>query len=349
MMLEPMLTPRQKAAVIVRLLLANGQSISLEQLPPNAQAALAHEMALMGMVDRDTRDRVIEEFCESLEQVGLTFPGGIDGTLEMLDGTISRDITDRLRRMAAMTGHADPWDRIAAMPVAQLCELALGEATEVAAVMFSKLPVPKAAEAFGMMPPERARAIAYAMSMTGGIEPPALRRIGVALLQAAETLPAPVLDGGPIEKVGAILNFTTSGTRDEVLVGLDQDDADFANEVRKAIFTWANIPKRIDPRDIPRIVREADQQALLRAIAGAKDANRASAEFILGALSSRMADAIREDVETLGRVSQNDTEDAMSEIVAGIRRMEDAGDLFLIAGEVDEPEGDIVIKTSGAN
>ena len=97
MMLEPALTPRQKAAVIVRLLLSDGEQISLEQLPPSAQAALAHEMALMGMVDRTTRDRVVEEFCESLEQVGLTFPGGLDSTLDMLGGTISRDITDRGR------------------------------------------------------------------------------------------------------------------------------------------------------------------------------------------------------------------------------------------------------------
>lgn len=348
MMLEPALTPRQKAAVIVRLLLSDGEQISLEQLPPSAQAALAHEMALMGMVDRTTRDRVVEEFCESLEQVGLTFPGGLDSTLDMLGGTISRDITDRLRRMAAMAGQSDPWERISSIPARQLAELALAEATEVAAVMFSKLPVPKAAETFSLMPPDRARHIAYAMSMTGGIEAPALRRIGVALLQAAEALARPAIDGGPVEKVGAILNFTPSGTRDEVLTGLDQDDADFANEVRKAIFTWANIPMRIDPRDIPRIVREVDQLALTRAIAGAKDANRPTADFIMSAMSSRAADALREEVEGLGRVSAKDLEEAMGAVIATIRRMEDAGDLFLITGEADDGEaGNISISTPG--
>lgn len=347
MMLEPALTPRQKAAVIVRLLLADGEHLSLERLPPAAQAALAHEMALMGMVDRLTRDRVVEEFCESLEQVGLTFPGSLDGTLDILGSTISRDITDRLRRKAAIAGHSDPWERISAMPARQLAELALAEATEVAAVMFSKLPVPKAAEAFGIMPPERARQIAYAMSMTGGIELSALRRIGMALLQAAEALTVPALDGGPVEKVGAILNFTPSGTRDEVLTGLDQDDADFASEVRKAIFTWANIPKRIDPRDIPRIAREVDQAALVRAIAGARDANLATAEFILASMSSRMADALREEVGGLARVTEKEAEDAMTEVVTTIRRMEEAGDLFLIAGEAeDDGNAEITIKAA---
>ena len=48
-----------------------------------------------------------------------------------------------------------------------------------------------------------------------------------------------------------------------------QDDADFAGRVRKTIFTWANIPRRIDPRDIPRILREVEAATVTKAMAGA--------------------------------------------------------------------------------
>ncbi|WBU52547.1 flagellar motor switch protein FliG [Paracoccus sp. SCSIO 75233] len=346
MNLEPALSPRQKAAVIVRLLIGSGEDLSLEQLPPDAQSALAHEMALMGLVDRQTRDRVIEEFCESVEQVGVTFPGGLNPTLDLLGGTLSQDTADRLRRMAAMAGHSDPWDRIATLPARQIAGLAQSEAVEIAAVLFSKLPVPKAAEAFALMPADQARHIAYAMSLTSGIETPALRRIGVALLQAVDGTARPAIDKAPVEKVGAILNEAPSGTRDQVLTGLDEDDAAFAQEVRKAIFTWANIPSRIDPRDIPRIARAADPATLHKAIAGAKDADRVAAEFILSNLSSRMADGIRDEAEALGRVSSEDTETAMAEIVATIRRMEQAGDLFLISADTDDDGTEIAIRTA---
>ncbi|MDO5605490.1 MAG: FliG C-terminal domain-containing protein [Paracoccus sp. (in: a-proteobacteria)] len=338
------LTPRQKAAVIVRQLLDSGENLSLEQLSSAAQTALAQEMALMEMVDCDTRDRILDEFCDSLEQVGLIFPAGLDDTLNLLGDTLSRDITDRLRRMAAMSGDADPWDRIAAMPPQQLSQLALAEAVEIAAVMFAQLPVPKAAEAFGLMAPGRARAIAYAMSLTSGIEAGALKRIGIALLHAAEGLARPALDGGPVEKVGAILNFTAAGTRDEVLTGLDEDDADFAREVRRSIFTWANIPQRIDPRDIPRITREVDPLALQRAMAGARDGNLATVQFILSNLSTRMAESLREEVETLGRLSATEAEQAMADVIGTIRRMEEAGELFLIAGEAEDEEREITIR-----
>ena len=349
MMLGPALTARQKAAIIVRLLLADGEQLSLARLPPAAQAALAHEMALMGMVDRFTRDQVVAEFCETLEQVGLTFPEGLNSALDILTGTLSPDTTDRLRRIAAMAGHADPWDRIAALPPRHLCDLAMAEAVEVAAVMFARLPVPKAAEAFALMPAATARQIAYTMSLTGAIEAPALRRIGMALLQAAEGLARPAMDAGPVEKVGAILNFTPSGRRDEVLTGLDQDDADFAREVRKSIFAWPNIPKRIDPRDIPRILRTVDGATIAKALAGAKDANRPTADFILSSLSTRMADSLREEVEGVTRLTPEDAEAAMADVVATIRRMEADGDLFLIAGEAGEDAPtDITVNTAEA-
>lgn len=332
------LTSRQKAAVIVRLVLGDGNDLDLSTLPSALQAELAQEMALMGLVDKQTRDSIVDEFCTMLDDVGLSFPGGIDGTLDLLDGHLSQDTADRLRRMAALSGVGDPWVRIAALSSPILAELARTEAVEIAAVMFSKLPVPRAAEIFGQIAAERARQIAFAMSLIGDIDAAALRRIGHALIQAADSVPSPALEGKPVEKVGAILNFSPSATRDTVLAGLDDDDAEFAGHVRKAIFTWANIPARIDPRDISRITREVEGVTLLKALAGSQGKNLPTAQFLLGGMSTRLADSTREEMEALGKVATKDAEEAMDMVVAAIRRMETAGDLFLIAGEAEEDQ-----------
>ena len=337
------LSPRQKAAVVVRLMLADGADMDLSALSPDLQALLAQEMAGMEVVDRDTCNAVITEFCDQLEEVGVTFPGSIDGTLELLGAHLSTDTTNRLRRLAALNGASDPWDRVAALPSPQLAELVRAEAVEIAAVMFSRLPVNRASEVFGLLDPDHARQIAYAMSLIGGIEAPALRRIGLALIRAIDALPQPAIEAQPVEKVGAILNFAPANTRDTVLAGLDEDDADFAGRVRKAIFTWANIPRRIDPRDIPRIVREVDGVTLSKAMAGAKGKNAETVEFLLSGLSSRLAESMREDVANLGKVTAKDTEDAMNEVVGAIRRMEQAGELFLI---VETEDDEVEIKTA---
>lgn len=334
------LTSRQKAAIVVRYLLAEGSELDLTNLPVSAQALLAQEMAVMNMVDCETRDSVIAEFCGQLEAVGLSFPGSIDGALALLDGHLSDATTGRLRRMAALSGISDPWERIAALPPQTLAELARIEAVEVAAVMFSNIPVQRGAEVFQQINPELARQIAYAMSLTGSVEPAALRQIGLALVRSADTLPPPVLDGGPVEKVGAILNFSQSAVRDSVLDGLGDDDAVFAENVRKTIFTWANIPERIDPRDIARIVRRVDGPVMVRALAGAKGKDEPAAEFILGAISTRLADTMREEMQELAKVTPQEAEEAMSSVVAMIRQMETEGEIILLppgANDTDDP------------
>lgn len=127
------------------------------------------------------------------------------------------------------------------------------------------------------------------------------------------------------------MNYSASATRDAVLKGLEEQDQVFADQVKKAIFTFTNIPARIDPRDIPKILRAVDQARLVVALAGAKGEAEKSAEFILSNMSQRMAASLRDEMANLGKVKDKDAEEAMGEIVAAIREMEAAGEIFLVA------------------
>ncbi len=325
------LSRRQKVAVIVRLLAAQGASLPLAELPAHIQAAITEEIAAMRAVDRDTLDRVVQEFCEVIEDVGLAFPEGIGAALSLLESHLSRDAANRLRRMAGTAAGGDPWERVTSLPPEALLPIAEHESVEIASVLISKVSVSKAATILARLPAERARAIAYAVSLTSDIDPDTVRRIGLALVHQLDAVPVKAFDTGAVERVGAILNYSPAGTRDAVLAGLEQEDAGFAAEVKKAIFTFANIPTRIEPRDIPKILREVDQPLLIKALAGAKDKNAASAEFILANMSQRMATSLREEMEAAGRLREKDVEEAMSAVVAAIRQLEAAGEIILVA------------------
>lgn len=336
MTIQTGLSQRQKAAVIVRLLLDDDAATGLARLDSESQTLLAEEMAGMELIDRQTRDAIIGEFCDRLEAVGVTFPGDLDGTLAMLGTHLSEDSTDRLRRRAAIQGRGDPWQRIGALPGPALLSLAGSEAVEMVALMLSKLPVERASELFVALPRERARAVAQAMSMTAGVTPESLQRVGLILLQAAEALPRPALSTPATDRMGAILNFATADLRDDVLDSLDRHDAGFADSVRKAIFIFAHIPARVLPRDVPRIVREVEQPVLIRALAATTEAEAAAAEFILTNLSQRMSDGLREERNDLGKLRASDIEEAMTEVVSAIRRLEEAGEITLVLPQDDE-------------
>ena len=329
------LNGRAKAAIVVRLLLNEGADLPLEDLPDELQERLTQTMGRMGLVDRNTLAAVALEFAEALDGVGLSFPAGIAGALAVLDGRISPQTAARLRRESGVRAAGDPWVRLRALPARELAEMAAAESTEVAAVLLSKLDTATAADLLGHLPGPFARKLAFAVARTGAVTPQTVDRIGLALAAQLDERPQRAFPDGPGERVGAILNLSAAETRDDVLSALDEVDADFAGSVRRAIFTFALIPSRIVARDVPRIVRATDPGDLVTALAfaGAGGENAAAAEFLLSSISSRMADTLREEAAERGTVKQRDGEAALNVVVAAIRKLEQAGEIELVAPE----------------
>jgi flagellar motor switch protein FliG len=327
------LSGKEKAAVVVRLLIAQGAQIPLSSLPEELQAELTEQMALMRLVDRDTLAAVADEFAQAIESVGLSFPGGIDGALSLLSSHISPSAASRLRRMASLTGRGDPWERILPLPPDRLVPLLDEESIEVCAVLLSKLPVAKSAELLSRIKGERARRIAHAVSRTGNIEPDTVARIGQALALQLDAQPPRAFEAAPEARVGAILNVATAATRDSLLEALNEDDAEFAARVRKAIFTFAHVPARLSPRDVPKLTRAVPQPQLVAALAGATEGLAAVAEFILTNMSQRMAQTLREEMAERGKIPARESEEAQAAVVEAIRNMEAAGEVVLVQEE----------------
>lgn len=324
-------SPAEKAAIVVRFLMTEGANVPLDSLPENLQAELTQQMGSLRRIDRATLISVIEEFANELEQTGLTFPFGVANALSELDGKISPNAAAQIRKRTGVRASGDPWEKLRELEPEKLISLIEGESTEIAAVLLSKIDVKKAATMLGQMPGERARRITYAVSLTNSVTPDAVDRIGRALISQIEDEPLRAFETLPVDRVGAILNSTRSATRDALLDGLNDDDQEFASEVRKAIFTFKHIVERVDARDIGAVVKAVDNDTLITALAAAtSDVTKPSADFVLANLSSRMADQLREAIQERGEVGDEEGENAMSEVVGAVRDLAQSGEILLI-------------------
>ena len=92
---RPKISPREKAAIIVRLMLAEGAPLKVTNLPEEMQTELAQQLGKMRRVSRETLKAVVDEFLGELEQVGLSFPGGLEGAISLLDGHMSANAASR--------------------------------------------------------------------------------------------------------------------------------------------------------------------------------------------------------------------------------------------------------------
>ena len=86
---------------------------------------------------------------------------------------------------------------------------------------------------------------------------------------------------------------------------------------------------------MPKIIRLVDQPVLVTALAATVGVAEleAAAEFMLANMSQRMAQGLREEMLTRGRVKEKDAETAMAAVVMAIRQLEAAGEIVLVQQE----------------
>ena len=332
------LTPQQKAAVVVRLLQAEGAEVPLSRLPDHLQVELLREMGGMRALDAATVAAIVDEFADSVDAVALSFPDGMPGALGLVGRALSASAAETARDEAGVDYDGDPWERLAEMAPDRIAAVLCRESIEVSALILTALPVAQAAACLGQLPGPDARRISYAVGQIADAPPDVVRRIGVAIARDLSAATA-AAEAQPTARIGAILNQSKSVVRDDVLAGLDEEDRTFAEEVRKTIFTFDNIPDRVAERDVPKILRDVDQARLVIAIAGASAKERPAADYLLANMSQRMADTLREEAKAKQNLSRDDVEAAMQDVVNVIRQLEADDELVLRSDSAGDAQG----------
>ncbi len=324
------LSGAEKAAIIVRALLAQGADIALSDLPHHMQTELAQTLGRMRLVDRATMNAVVEDFLDTLEQIGLSFPENLEAALSMLGDKLDATATKRLRAMSRGGDLDDAWMVLELADDALIASMLVQESQVVGAVLLSKLSTDKAARLLMQLDADLARDLALGIARTEDIAPAAVARIGKTLSEQITTRPQRAFTDPPTTRVGKILNSSDPDMRDGLLAQLEITDARFAREVRKAIFTFEDIATRLDPRDVPLVIRDVAPADLTTLIAANTEPAEPSLRLLLDNMSKRAATGLQDDAGTLPSPTDTETAAACGRIAAVVRALVDAGKVTLL-------------------
>jgi flagellar motor switch protein FliG len=137
---------------------------------------------------------------------------------------------------------------------------------------------------------------------------------------------------GGVDYIAEIMNNIERSSEKAIFDELEKKDPKLADEIKKRMFVFEDIPI-LDSMAIQTFLREVDTHDLVYALKGA---NKEVADVIFANMSSRMAEAVRSDLEITFNVKVRDAEEAQQRIVAVIRRLEEAGDIVISKGGKDE-------------
>ncbi len=331
------LTQRQKAAIIVKLLIGGGVSLESLDLDADSIWKITNSMAGLGVVGKDVVDEVTAEFILEMERMGLVFERDIDGSLKSMENNIAPETLSKIKDRQSGSVEENAWRSIADRTPEELALKVAAENPRVAAVILSKLKPSKSAEIVGLVEQSTARAILASITKTSTVQPEIVSRIGIAL---AESLTDKSGDGAfgesAAERIGAILNVSQSDFREDILENFDSSDPASAGEIRKLMFTFADIPARVVGRDISKILRGVDDETLVMALSGAAQTAPDVKQFIMTNISSRLAEQIEESISERGVVKAKDADIAMTQVVISLKELEKSGEITLI--ELDQED-----------
>jgi flagellar motor switch protein FliG len=133
---------------------------------------------------------------------------------------------------------------------------------------------------------------------------------------------------GGIDSLVDLLRRVDVATEKAIIEGLESADPETANEIKKRMFVFENITL-LDDRSIQRVLREVDGKDLGLALKGGSEEVRT---LVLRNMSERAAAMLLDDMETLGAVRLRHVEEAQGRIVATIRRLEEAEEIYVQRG-----------------
>lgn len=225
---------------------------------------------------------------------------------------------------AAPTG---PLDDVAS-DAKTLADMLAGEHPQTIAAVLAQVAPSVAGAVLTCLPEEVQELVIDRMSIIATVSPTAIRatkenlstELGEALFQTEATV--------GISKAAAILNELLPEHSAAILARIDQRDPDRAAAIRREQFTFEDLSK-LDRRAMQILLREVDAVQLTLSLKGASDAVR---NAIFGAMSSRAAQTLREDLENMGPQRLADVEKAQREMALAATRMAAEGKIVLVTG-----------------
>lgn len=333
------LTRQQKAAIVIGALGPEAAGPLLEQLDEASLRGFAEGMAKLRRVEPDVVEEAIAEFMAALEHSGSTLQGGLTVARGMLEKHVNEATLMRILDDVDVPSIHNVWRKLGRVNETALADFLRREHPQTAAVVLSKLTADIAAKVLSRFDPDRARDIVIGITKTQSLDPAVIEAIGVSV--SRDFLAGQKGEGArrnPAERIGAIMNFTAADIRNHVLDRIGESQPEFAEEIKRKMFTFEDIPQRVSGRDVSKLVRAVDEEVLLRALAGARSTAPEAADYVLSNISSRMADALRGALKDQGEVRRKDAEAAQNEIILKIRALVEAGELTLVVPD-DEDDG----------
>ena len=324
----------RKAAMLLIILGEQTSAELLQQLSEEDIQKVSREVAKITAISAEQAETVLTEFNHLCAAGDYVARGGIDYARKLLQRAFSPDQAKRLldRLAKALGSEAASFDAIQKADPQQLAKFIHNEHPQTIALVLSHLNASQAAALLTSLPAGLRSDVSQRMASLDQISPEIILKIVGVIGQKLKTLGEFSRESyGGVRAVAEMLNRLDSSSSREILDHIEQQDTNLAETIRHLMFVFEDL-LLIDPLGLKEVLGKVDRKVLTVALKGTSEQLR---NQILGCMSQRGAEMLKEDMEALGPVKIKEVDAAQQQIIAIVRQLEAEG-VVSLKGTVGE-------------
>ncbi|MFV0645086.1 MAG: flagellar motor switch protein FliG [Sphingomonadaceae bacterium] len=327
-MTVPILASADDAAVMVMLLSDEDASALLEQMSAEELRLLGSHMCGLGDIAPQVIASAIARFASTADQQGLEEFGRHEHVRRVMRSAVGEVRAENLMRRIA----PESADKVSTLDLVRWLEpdvlitLVEDEHPQAIAVLMLQLDREIAAEVLAGLPEKLQLQVVHRIATLGPVSPDALSMLEETLIARIEDVHGarPFAMGG-IAEAAEIINKSARTVSDRLMPQLGRLDKKLSRAIEDEMFKFEHLIA-LDTQMMGALLREVDSETLIDALKGLEPDQCAP---FFGAMSSRAADGVRDEIEARGRLKKEQVDAAQRDIVTIARRLVGEGVISL--------------------
>lgn len=333
------ITPSQRAAVIIALLGEGAAKPIVEKLDDAALAKVITALENISMLAREELVEIAIDFLTQLRQNAGSMRGGRERAREVMSGIVDSSRLNALYGTSVQDAGGtipdpggDAWTRLQAREPKQIAEYLGRLPPNIIALVLRKLDPGMASNILCMLPDDKVSLTLGQMVATTSVDPginnAVERMLEIEFLNNKEE--AAQSNDEYLESIGEVLSLIPDSKRDSLVSFLRTQHEAKLPIIQKGLFTIESLPEILPRNSVPVVFREIDNAVMTKVLASLKGAYAAVSDYLLGNISSRMADSLREEIKDAPAMPQEAADNIQREFLTALMDLKRRGLITIV-------------------
>ncbi len=327
---KPIMSQLQKLAALMILLGEDSASIMLKSFDDNERELISAEMANLPLMTLEEQTSVLKEFTEMALQANAALGGSVEYTRAVLEKSVGLfKAAEIIGRVSTRRTSVATMQQIIDMEPLAIVNLIKEEQPQTIALVISYLTAQKGADVLLNLPEHLSEQVVERLATLSSTPIEVVETVGEVLSKKIGAKMSRALNQtGGVKSAAAVLNVMEKQRRLDILNKLDERTPELVRSIKMKMFTFDDLAT-LESKSIQKILREVDSSTLAIALSAANENLQVA---LLGSISKRAADTVKDEIANLGRVVLREIEQAQDSIIDVVRKLEAEGEISLEAG-----------------